>query len=151
VAAWAGAIATFGAASVALLVAAGVFDSLRGPRLRLSFDRAEPWCRTGAQRELWVRVAVENAGRAPAHGCVGRLVGLATDGRARTDLDPVQLRWAGVPRLRAFDAIDIRPGQREFLNVLVLRSGPSWRLVTSRIPTSIPAFPWISRPIRSTC
>jgi hypothetical protein len=52
VAGWAGAIATFLAASVALLVAAGVFDSLRGPRLRLTFERAEPWCRTGAHGEL---------------------------------------------------------------------------------------------------
>jgi hypothetical protein len=114
---WAGVIATFLAASVALLVAAGVFDSLRGPWLRLTFDRAELWCRTGAQGELWVRVAVENAARAraPAHGCVGRLVALTTDGWARTDLDPVQLRWAGVPRSRVLDAIDIRPGQREFL------------------------------------
>jgi hypothetical protein len=55
-----------------LLFAAGVFESLRGPRLRITFQRAEPWCRTGAQGELSVRVAVENAGRAPAHGCVGR-------------------------------------------------------------------------------
>ncbi len=77
---------------MALLVAAGVFDSLRGPRLRVTFDQAEPWCRTSAQGELRVRVAVENTGRAPAHGCVGRLVALTPDGHVRTDLDPVQLR-----------------------------------------------------------
>ena len=88
-----------------------------------------------------MRVAVENAGRAPGHGCVGRLVGLITEGRARTDLDPVQLRWAGVPRSRAFDAIDIRPGQREFLNVLVLRPGSAWRLVTFEDPDFDPGFP----------
>jgi Glycosyl hydrolase family 3 N terminal domain len=140
VAAWAGGIATFLAALVALLVAAEVFDSLRAPRLRTTFDRAEPWCRTGAHGELWVRVAGENAGRAPAHGCVGRIVGLSTDGHARTDLDPVQLRWAGVPRSRAFDAIDIRPGQREFLNVLVLRPGAGWRLVTFEDPDFDPGF-----------
>jgi hypothetical protein len=73
-----------------LLFAAGVFDSLRGPRLRITFQRAEPWCRTGAQGELWVRVAVENAGRAPAHGCVGRdRLGLHTPSGARAHLGGV--------------------------------------------------------------
>jgi hypothetical protein len=140
VAAWAGGIATFLAALVALLVAAGVFNSLTGPQLRITFEHAEPWCRTGEHGELWVRVGVENVGRGPAHGCVGRITGLATGGRTRTDLDPVQLRWAGVPRSRAFDAIDIRPSQREFLNVLVVRPGATWRLVTFEDPDFDPGF-----------
>jgi hypothetical protein len=29
------------------LVALGYFDFLRGPRLRLTFETAEPWCRMG--------------------------------------------------------------------------------------------------------
>ena len=143
VAAWAGGVATFLAALVALSVAAGVFSSFRAPRLRITFEHTQPWCRTEAHGDLWVRVAVENAGRSPAHGCVGRITALATDGRPRADLDPVQLRWAGVPLSRAFDAIDIdiRPGQREFLNVLQVRRGASWRLVTFDDPDFDPGFP----------
>lgn len=141
VAAWAGGIATFLAALVALLVAAGVFSSFRAPRLRITFEHTQPWCRTEAHGDLWVRVGVENVGRSPAHGCVGRITALATDGRTRTDLDPVQLRWAGVPLSRAFDAIDIRPGQREFLNVLRVRPGGPWCLVTFEDPDFDPGFP----------
>lgn len=141
VAAWAGGIATFLAALVALLGAAGVFRSFRAPRLRITFEHTQPWCRTEAHGDLWVRVAVENVGRSPAHGCVGRVTALTTDGRTRADLDPVQLRWAGVPLSRAFDAIDIRPGQREFLNVLRVRPGASWHLVTFEDPDFDPGFP----------
>jgi len=72
-------------------------------------------------------------------GALLPLPGSTTDGRARTDLDPVQLRWAGVPRSRAFDAIDIRPGQREFLNVLVLRPVPRGGWSPSRTLTVTPA------------
>jgi hypothetical protein len=83
---------------------------------------------------------VANVGRSLAHGCVGRITALATDGRTRADLDPVQLGWAGVPLSRAFDAMDIRPGQREFLNVLLVRPGESWRLVTFNDPDFDPGF-----------
>ena len=72
---------------------------------------------------------------------MGRITALATGGRTRADLDPVQLRWAGVPLSRAFDAIDIRPGQREFLNVLLVRPGESLRLVTFEDPDLDPGFP----------
>ena len=141
VAAWDRSIATFLAALVALSAAAGVFSSFRAPRLRITFEHTQPWCRAEGDGELWVRVAVANVGRSPAHGCAGRITALATDGRARADLDPVQLRWAGVPLSRAFDAMDIRPGQREFLNVVRVRPGASWRLVTFDDPDFDPGFP----------
>jgi hypothetical protein len=141
VAAWAGGIATFLAALVALTGAAGVFRWFRAPRLRITFEHTQPWCRTEAHGELWVRVAVANVGRSLAHGCVGRITALATDGRTRADLDPVQLRWAGVPLSRAFDPMDIRPGQREFLNVLRVRPGEPWRLVTFDDSDFDPGFP----------
>ena len=124
VATWASAVATFLTALIAVLVAQGRFARFRAPRIRITFDDAEPWCRTGVgssgRHLLWVRVGVENIGRGTAHGCVGRLMGVTTDGQERADVDPVQLRWAGVPRSRSFDAIDLRPDQREFLNVLLL-------------------------------
>jgi hypothetical protein len=68
-------------------------------------------------------------------------MGVMTDGDARADVDPVQLRWAGVPRSRSFDAVDLRRDQREFLNVLLLanRDGP-WRIVTFEDPDFDPGF-----------
>lgn len=107
---WAGAIATFLAALIALLGSVGGFDRYRAPRLRLTFEQTEPWCRGGVHpvdgEVLWVRVGVENVGQQPARGCVGRLTGIATDGMPRADVDSVQLRWAGVPPVAV-----LRPGR----------------------------------------
>jgi hypothetical protein len=83
---------------------------------------------------------VENVGRDSAGGCVGRLLGLTTDGLARADVDPIQLRWAGLPRSQAFEPIDLRRGQREFLNVLVLEEGARWRIVTFEDQDFDPGF-----------
>jgi hypothetical protein len=144
VSAWVAAGVTVLATLVALLVALGVFDAFRAPRLRLTFEDTEPWCRrtarAGGRDALWVRLGVENVGRRPARGCIGRLNRLTTDGAVRPDVDPVQLRWAGVPRSRAFDPVDLRRGQREFLNVLVLEEGGRWRLVTFEDPDFDPGF-----------
>jgi hypothetical protein len=87
-----------------------------------------------------VRVGVENVGQQPARGCVGRLTGIATDGVPRADVDPVQLRWAGVPPSRYFDPVGVRRGQREFVNVLYLREGSRWRIVTFDDADFIPGF-----------
>ena len=85
-----------------------------------------------------IACAVGNAG--PARGCVGRLISVTTDGETRRDVDPVQLRWAGLPRSRAFDPVDLRREQREYLNVLYLRDGDAWRLVTFEDPDFDPGF-----------
>ena len=102
---WAGAIATVLVVITTTLVALGYFDGFRGPRLRLTFEATEPWCRQGKTEgdgtALWVRVGVENLGASPARGCLGRLISVTTNGALRPDVDPVQLRWAGVPRSRA--------------------------------------------------
>jgi hypothetical protein len=141
---WVGATATFLAALVALLVAMGLFDRFRGPRLVVTFEQAEPWCRAVAvppdRAAFWVRVGVANVGRSPARGCVGRLTGWSTDGVVRTDIDPIQLSWAGIPRSRAFEPIDLRRGQREFLNVLVLVDGSRWRIDTFDADDFTPGF-----------
>jgi hypothetical protein len=47
---------------------------------------------------------------------------------------------AGVPRSRAFDALDLPRGQREYLNVLYLPNGAGWHLVTSQDPDFDPGF-----------
>jgi hypothetical protein len=144
VSAWVAAVATILATIVALLVAYRVPDSVRAPRLRLTFEPAEPWCRGAALADgrnvYWVRIGVENVGRDAARGCVGRLLGLTTDGVARADVDPVQLRWAGLPRSKAFEPVDLRRDQREFLNVLVLEEETRWRIVTFEDPDFDPGF-----------
>ena len=98
---WAGAIATVLVVITTALVALGYFDGFRGPRLRLTFEATEPWCRQGKTEgdgtALWVEVGVENLGASPARGCLGRLISVTTNGALRPDIDPVQLRWAGVP------------------------------------------------------
>jgi hypothetical protein len=144
VAAWAGAGATVLVVLVTVLVALGYFERFRGPRLHIAFEPAQPWCRYGTSdgnaRALWVRLGVENRGAAPARGCVGRLINVRTDGDWRRDVDPVQLRWAGLPRARAFDPMDVRRGQREYLNVLYAPRESLWRLVTFDDPDFDPGF-----------
>jgi hypothetical protein len=144
VAVWASAAATFLAVLVTVLIALGFFDHLRRPRVNVTFEPTEPWCRHGEGEDggsgLWIRVGVENRGRGAARGCVGRLLTVRTDGVPRLDVDPVRLRWAGVPRSRAFDAVHIGRGQREYLNVLFLPNSDNWRLVTFQDPDFDPGF-----------
>ena len=144
VAVWAGAVATFCAALIALVAGAGYLDRLRAPRLRMTFEHAEPWCRSVDHPEegdaFWVRVGVENVGRGPARGCIGRVESLRTNAVLRTDVDPVQLRWAGVPSSRSFEPVDLRRGQREFLDVVYLVDGSLWRIDTYSEPDFHPGF-----------
>ena len=141
---WAAAASTFLVAGVALLVAMGAFDSFRSPRLRPTFHGAEPWCRQtdagGGERLLWVRIGVENCGARPARGCVGEVTRLVTDGVQRVDIDPVQLRWAGFPRSRAYEPIDLRRSQQGFLNVLLLDKPKRWQLLTFEDEDFDPGF-----------
>ena len=146
VAAWAGAVATVGIMTVTALVALGVLSSVRRPHLRLTFEPTEPWtrqCHESYNEGFWVRMGVENPGSertGPARGCVGRLIRVTTNGELRPDVDPVQLRWAGVPLSRAFDPVDLRHGQREFLDVARLREGAPWRIVTFEDPDFLRGF-----------
>jgi hypothetical protein len=90
---------------------------------------------------LWTRVGVENLGATTARGCVGRLVSVRTGGEPRADVDPVQLRWAGVPRSMSFEPVDIRPGQREFLNFVFLEKGSAcWSIDTFSADDFEPGF-----------
>jgi hypothetical protein len=141
---WVGALATFLATLVARLAASGYFDRLRALRLRVTFEHAAPWCRVVDDSyqgvSFWVRVGVVNVGRAPAQGCVGRHMGSSTDGVARTDIDPVQLSWAGVPRSESFEPVDLRRGQREFVTALFRIEGSRWRIDTFRDSDFFPGF-----------
>ena len=71
---WAGAIATVLVVITTALVALGYFDGFRGPRLRLTFEATEPWCRQGKTEgdgtALWVRVGGGEPRRRPGSGFV---------------------------------------------------------------------------------
>jgi hypothetical protein len=66
---------------------------------------------------------------------------VTTDGRRRRDIDPLQLRWAGVPLSRAFEPVDLRRGQREYLDVLLLERNRPCRILTFEDPDFDPGFP----------
>lgn len=144
VAAWAGAIATVLVVITTSLVALGYFDRFRAPRLQVTFSSTEPWVRRGPLHDgteaQWLRLGVENIGKTAAVGCVGRLSSVRTDGTPRPDIDPVQLRWAGVPRSRGFAPLDLRPGQREYLNVAMRPDDGAWHLATFEDPDFDRAF-----------
>ena len=144
VATWAGAIATMLVVITTALVALGF---LLTSAVRVSASRSRPPNLSVAggrlKREgkaLWVRIGVENRGRGPAMGCVGRLISVATDGQLRRDVDPVQLRWAGRPALPGVDPMHVRRDQHEYLNVLCLLDGSRWQLVTFEEPDFDPGF-----------
>jgi hypothetical protein len=94
----------------------GHFDSFRGRRIRLTFEAIEPWCRRGETEgegtALSVRIGVEKWEEV-RHGAALGLISVVTDGRQCRDVDPVQWRWAGVPRSRAFDRMDLMPSRTE--------------------------------------
>ena len=142
--AWVGAVTTLLIVATTILVSLGYFDRFRGPQLRITFEGAEPWVRRGKHEPagvaLWVRIGIENVGVGPARGCIARIISVQTEGEPRRDIDPVQLRWAGVPRSRAYDPTDLRRDQREFIDVLCLVSGARWRLVTFEDPDFEPGF-----------
>lgn len=141
---WAGAAATTTVAAIALLAGTGQFERRNRPRLRLVHEPTEPWCRrviTDHGATTWLRVSVENYGREPARGCIGRLTGVRSDAVTRSDVDPVQLRWAGTPRSIAFNPVDVRRGQREYLDVVYRENHGPWQIDTFYGPDFDPGFP----------
>ncbi len=97
------------------------------PILTLAHQSLEPFVRVTTLEDgrhcQWVRVRVENVGRSPARGCLGIVASVATEGRTRPDIDPLQVRWAGVPRARGFEPITLSRGEAAYLNVVMSRDG----------------------------
>lgn len=90
VSSWLAAVGTILAATIALFGGFRVFDLLRTPRLRLTFEQTEPWCRITQLVNgpgLWVRVRVENVGRDPTRGCVGQVTRVTTGEAVRDDIE----------------------------------------------------------------
>jgi hypothetical protein len=141
-ASWAAAGGTALAAFIALLVAFRVFDQ---PRLRMDLKQESPWCRTtdlaSGQRAYWVRARVKNEGRGAARGCVGKLVRVKTRGGPQPDIDPLPLRWAGVPREQGFNALTLGRRQHEFLNVFAVMEGGPIKIETVPYPAFDPGCP----------
>jgi len=114
------AAATFAAVLVALL-GWRLNDWLRKPRLAISFEKGPPWCRwttlASKRRAYWVRLQVRNNGVNPARACVGKVTRVNAATGLSDDIDPLQLRWCGVPDRIGFDPIHLAKNQDEFLNV----------------------------------
>jgi hypothetical protein len=142
VSSWVAATVTFLAVMVALF-GQRMWECWRRPRLEITFDHAEPFCREaplqGGKQSYWVRVKVQNRGADPARSCVGKLSKAYTAGRFRADRDPVQLRWCGVPYDRGFEPVHLASTQYEFLNVFKIVQGvPHLWIVTH--PDLAPGF-----------
>jgi hypothetical protein len=120
IAQWVGPFATLGAVLMAIFLPRFLAWRER-PRLALEFENSEPYVRTTKSHLgdaiRWQRVRVTNVGGRPAESCAGILTHVSTVSVPRPDVDPIQLRWAGVPRSRGFDAINLSPGDFAFLNV----------------------------------
>lgn len=142
VSSWVAAGVTLAAVMVALF-GWRVVDWWRKPTLCLSFDRSEPFCRatklaTGRDG-FWVRVLVADNGKDGARGCIGKFASVRSGGIERTDRDPFQLRWCGVPDERGFDGLHLARGQSEYLNVfLIIRGVDALTFVT--FPGYAPGF-----------
>lgn len=123
VSAWVAAGVTF----LAVLVAFGVRDWLKRPRLKITFQDAEPHCRftdlTIGRKGYWVRVRVENTGINPARACVGTATEVRTADELRSDIDPMRLRWCGVEDALGFQPIHLAKGQYEYLDVFRIVQG----------------------------
>lgn len=106
---------------VAVLAGFGVFQIHRRPKLKLSFQEMEPWCRTTevepGRRAYWIRLVVENARGEPAEGLIAKAMEVRTGGALRADLDPMRLRWATAEGPEGFRPISLRNGEHEFLNL----------------------------------
>jgi len=145
VSSWAAAVVTLLAVLVALF-GWRMWDWLRRPQLRIIFEHAEPFCRktelTNGRDGYWVRVRVENTGVEPARACIGKLTRIYTDGQFRQDMDPMQLRWCGVPDKRGFEPIHLARKQREFLDVFRIVDGQPYLNVETFPPCDYaPGFP----------
>ena len=125
------------------LVAAGIMISLwapfvarkfQKPRLRIAFENSPPFVRpttlSDGHSAFWIRVEVYNDGHSGADGCIGRLTRVTAD-HEQSDIDPMQLRWCGVPDARGFQPLHIAPGQKEYLNVIeIVENAQELRFVT---------------------
>ena len=123
-----------------------LWDWLRRPQLRIIFEQAEPFCRktelSNGRDGCWVRVRVENTGVEPARACVGKLTKTYSNGQVRQDMDPMQLRWCGVPDGRGFEPIHLARKQHEFLDVFLIVDGQAFLKVETFPPSDYaPGFP----------
>jgi hypothetical protein len=118
----------------------------RRPILKIEFEEKEPFVREtnlqNGKRGEWVRVRVRNVGRSPAQRCIPMLVAVTSDSGERQDIDPMQLRWAGVPRSQGYKPMNLANGDFAYVNVLVTED--DWhhsRFVTFESADYDPGFP----------
>ena len=131
VAEWMTAFGTLGAVVVALLlglVVPVVRARWRSPRLEISYQPGEPYCRDAPIPPKlvpahWVRVKVTNKGRGTAKRCKGEMIAVyGADGRPRDDRDPMPLYWSGVSWEQPPEPLDLARHESEYLGVVYAQS-----------------------------
>lgn len=126
VSSWLAAAATFIAALVALFGWRFV-DWFRQPKLTMSFAESPPCYRftdlSVGKRGFWIRVRVQNDGRSAAHGCIAKVTRVYDKKGHQSDIDPMQLRWCGVPDALGFEPITLARSQFEFFDVFRIEDG----------------------------
>jgi hypothetical protein len=136
-------------ATLAALFGWRFMDWYRRPKLALSFMSREPYCRftilTNNARAYWIRIRVQNAGRSAANGCIAKVAEVIGKDGTRRDIDPLQVRWCGVPRPRGFEVITLAKKQFEFFNVVKVVEG-SELLQFETFPDSDPGHETTLRP-----
>lgn len=133
------------AAAIAALFISLVLPWLRRPKLSAKFANEEPFRRTtqlvSGQAAYWVRILVTNEGATAARLCTGR-IGRVFDASGAS-IDPMQLRWCGLPDARGFEPISLARGQGELLDIFRLVDGDS-RLFFETFPDYAPGHPtWL--------
>lgn len=125
---WMTAIGTVGAVLVALFGPV-LWSWWRRPRLKITYKPAEPFCRDNVPLEggalaHWIRVMVTNEGRSTAKRCKGQVIKVVRqeDNSVRSDIDPLPLRWAGVPEGQEMNPRDLSPKESQYLNVAMART-----------------------------
>ena len=121
IALWVAPFATLGSVLLAIFLPR-IMDWLQRPRLRIEYNPSEPFVRStllDGEPATWQRLKVTNAGRRPARRCIGMMTRVRSAGEPRHDIDPVQLRWAGVPRHLGFEGIDLGRDEYAFLDLLM--------------------------------
>ena len=125
---WMTAFGTLGAVLVALF-GPMLWGWWRKPRLEISYEPREPYCRytwlleRGNPESHWVRVKVTNGGRGTAKRCKGKMIAVyRADGSLREDRDSMLLHWAGMLPEQGLEPLDLAREEHQLLDVVHARS-----------------------------
>lgn len=138
---WIAAIGTLAAVIVALFGPAA-HRWITRPVLEIEYQPGDPFDRrTDGSIDgrtvgplFWTRVRIKNRGRGTAHACYVKLSTISdTQGRPKTDIDPMTLGWSSTVRDLAHKRLDLAPGDHQFAD-LFLSSSSEPRAIVPWVP-----------------